>query len=38
MPTLVIKNPDGSEQEQDVAEQLTIGRAEGNDLIPPRAA
>lgn len=33
MPTLVIKNPDGSEQEQDVAEQLTIGRAEGNDLI-----
>lgn len=33
MPTLVIKNPDGSEQEQDVSEQLTIGRAEGNDLI-----
>ncbi|MFO0597478.1 MAG: FHA domain-containing protein [Myxococcaceae bacterium] len=33
MPTLVIKNPDGSEQEQDVAQQLTIGRAEGNDLI-----
>lgn len=33
MPTLVIKNPDGSQQEQDVAEQLTIGRAEGNDLI-----
>lgn len=33
MPTLVIKNPDGSQQEQDVAEQLTIGRSEGNDLI-----
>ncbi|MFZ5440206.1 MAG: FHA domain-containing protein [Myxococcota bacterium] len=33
MPTLVIKNPDGSQQEQDVAEQLTIGRADGNDLI-----
>lgn len=33
MPTLVIKNPDGSEQEQDVAAELTIGRAEGNDLI-----
>ncbi|MDP2270861.1 MAG: FHA domain-containing protein [Archangium sp.] len=33
MPTLVIKNPDGSQQEQDVSGQLTIGRAEGNDLI-----
>lgn len=33
MTTLVIRNPDGSQQEQDVAEQLTIGRAEGNDLI-----
>jgi pSer/pThr/pTyr-binding forkhead associated (FHA) protein len=33
MPTLVIKNPDGSQQEQDVTEQLTIGRSEGNDLI-----
>ncbi len=33
MTTLVIKNPDGSQQEQDVASQLTIGRAEGNDLI-----
>jgi pSer/pThr/pTyr-binding forkhead associated (FHA) protein/tetratricopeptide (TPR) repeat protein len=31
--TLVIKNPDGSQQEQDVASQLTIGRADGNDLI-----
>ena len=33
MPTLVIKNPDGSQQEQDVSGQLTIGRGEGNDLI-----
>ncbi|MBE2254428.1 MAG: FHA domain-containing protein [Myxococcus sp.] len=33
MPTLVIKNPDGTEQEQDFADQLTVGRAEGNDLI-----
>lgn len=33
MPTLVIKNPDGSQQEQDVAQSLTIGRADGNDLI-----
>lgn len=33
MPTLVIKNPDGSQQEQDVSGQLTIGRAAGNDLI-----
>lgn len=33
MPTLVIKNPDGSQQEQEVAEQLTIGRGDGNDLV-----
>lgn len=33
MATLVIRNPDGSEQEQDVASQITIGRSEGNDLI-----
>lgn len=33
MPTLVIKNPDGTEQEQDFAAELTVGRAEGNDLI-----
>jgi ABC transport system ATP-binding/permease protein len=33
VPTLVIRNPDGSQQEQEVAEQLTIGRAEGSDLI-----
>ena len=33
MPTLVIKNPDGTEQEQDFADELVVGRAEGNDLI-----
>jgi hypothetical protein len=33
MPTLVIRSPDGSDQEHDVTEQLTIGRAEGNDLV-----
>lgn len=33
MPTIVIRGPDGNQQEQDVAEQLTIGRADGNDLI-----
>jgi ABC transport system ATP-binding/permease protein len=33
MPTLVIKNPDGTEQEQDFAGELVVGRAEGNDLI-----
>ncbi len=33
MPTLVIKGPDGTEQEQDFVDQLTVGRAEGNDLI-----
>jgi ABC transport system ATP-binding/permease protein len=33
MPTLVIKGPDGTEQEQDFTDALTVGRAEGNDLI-----
>ena len=33
MATLVIRHPDGSEQEQDLANQLTIGRADGNDLV-----
>lgn len=33
MPTLVIRNPDGSQQEQEVAGQLTVGRADGNDLV-----
>ncbi len=33
MATLIIKNPDGSEQEQELAESLSVGRSEGNDLI-----
>lgn len=33
MPTLVIKDPDGNEQEQDFRDSLTVGRAEGNDLV-----
>lgn len=33
MPTLVIRHPDGSETEETLGGQLTIGRAEGNDLI-----
>src|SRR5579862_1490121 len=33
MPTLVIKNPDGTEREQSWAGGLTIGRAETNDLV-----
>ncbi len=33
MPTLVIRFPDGREEEMEVANALTIGRAEGNDLI-----
>lgn len=33
MPTLTIKHPDGSEQEQELAESLTVGRADGNDLV-----
>ncbi len=33
MATLIIKKPDGSEQEQELAGSLTIGRAEGNDLL-----
>lgn len=33
MPTLVIRSPDGTEQEHEFAEQLTIGRAVGNDLV-----
>lgn len=33
MPTLVIKNPDGSQQEQELGEQVSVGRSEGNDLI-----
>ncbi len=33
MPTLVIRYPDGTEQEQELAGQLTVGRADGNDLV-----
>jgi pSer/pThr/pTyr-binding forkhead associated (FHA) protein/tetratricopeptide (TPR) repeat protein len=33
MPTLVIKSPDGTEQERDFGAELTVGRAAGNDLI-----
>lgn len=33
MATLVIRYPDGTQHEQEVGEQLTIGRAEGNDLV-----
>jgi pSer/pThr/pTyr-binding forkhead associated (FHA) protein len=33
MPTLVIKGPDGTEQEQDFEAELTVGRADGNDLV-----
>lgn len=33
MATLIIKNPDGSEQEQELSGSLSIGRSEGNDLI-----
>jgi len=31
--TLVIRYPDGTEQEAELAGQLTIGRADGNDLV-----
>jgi len=33
LATLIIKNPDGSEQEQELSASLSIGRSEGNDLI-----
>ncbi len=33
MATLIIKHPDGTEQEQEFSGSLTIGRSEGNDLI-----
>ena len=33
MATLVIRYPDGTEQETELAGQLTIGRADGNDLV-----
>jgi ABC transport system ATP-binding/permease protein len=33
MPTLVIRHPDGTESEQELAGELTVGRAEGNDIM-----
>lgn len=33
MPTLVVRHPDGQEQEQPLSGSLRVGRAEGNDLI-----
>ncbi|HEX4621844.1 MAG TPA: FHA domain-containing protein, partial [Myxococcaceae bacterium] len=33
MPTLLIRHPDGSESEQELAGELTVGRAEGNDIM-----
>jgi len=33
MPTLVVRHPDGSETEHELAGELTIGRQEGNDLL-----
>lgn len=33
MATLVIRYPDGTEQEAELSGQLTIGRADGNDLV-----
>ncbi len=33
MATLVIRFPDGTEQEAELAESLTVGRADGNDLV-----
>ena len=33
MAAIVIRFPDGTEQEQELAEQLTVGRADGNDLV-----
>jgi ABC transport system ATP-binding/permease protein len=33
MTTLIIRHPDGSQTEQELADQLTVGRSEGNDLI-----
>src|SRR5688572_3679839 len=33
MPTLVIRGPDGAEQEQELSAEVTIGRADNNDVI-----
>ena len=36
MAAIVIRFPDGTEQEQELAEQLTVGRADGNDQTHTR--
>lgn len=33
MPTLVVRYPDGAEEEVDLSVSLTVGRAEGNELV-----
>ncbi|NPD29239.1 FHA domain-containing protein [Corallococcus exiguus] len=33
MPTLVVRHPDGTEHEHEVAGELKIGRQQGNDLV-----
>jgi pSer/pThr/pTyr-binding forkhead associated (FHA) protein len=33
MPTLVIRNPDGTETTHELSEQLTIGRSDGHDIV-----
>src|SRR6478609_9499229 len=33
MPTLVVRHPDGAEREHPLEGEISIGRAEGNDLV-----
>lgn len=33
MPTLVVRGPDGEEQEIQVSAPVSIGRSEGNDVV-----
>lgn len=33
MPTLVVRHPDGTEHEHEIAGELKIGRQQGNDLV-----
>src|SRR4051812_20804434 len=35
MPTLVVRSPDGAQKEHEIRDELTIGRAEENDLVLP---
>ncbi len=35
MPTLVVRYPDGADEEHDLSGELTFGRAEGNDVVLP---